>query len=252
MLGLASVGYALDDAEDVQLSSWEGDGNLDGWNWQAWNSNSIVSWSTTTGVTDLYYSLAVDVNYPGAQTGNNWWYMPILNYQFIGEEARNYFWGNDTFSLDVATLMSEWLPNTDAGWIYDTGVQLVVIAGDGVYEGRRMGVYLDWREWQPDLTDYSATLSWNYQAQKNMLLSWGLNHDPYQGWIEFVLLARTPTFESPPDGTGDPGKYYFDNAWLTGTPEPTTIALLGLGSLALLRKKSQHKPPFGGYKATSH
>ena len=235
MLGLASVGYAIEDYEDVMISSWEGDGNLDGWEWSPWNSNSIVTWSTTTGVTDGSYSLAVDVNRPGAQSGNNWWYMPILNYKFIGEEARHAFFGNDTFSVDVNTLMSEWIVNTNAGWVFGTDLDLIVNAGDN--EGHTMWTTIGPQAWNPAAADYSNTLSWNYQALKNTLYDWHLCVDDTEGWVEILILARTPTFESPPDGVGDPGNYYFDNAWLTGTPEPTTIALLGLGSLALLRRK---------------
>lgn len=238
MLVLASTTYAWEnpvDFDDVQISSWEGDGNADGWEWAPWNSNNIVTWSTTTGVTDGSYSLAVDVNYPGTQSGNNWWYMPILNYKFIGEDARAAFFGNDTFSVDVATLMAEWIPNTNAGWVFGTDLDLIINAGDN--EGRTMWTTIGPQGWQPQNADYSATLSWNYQDQKEILLNNGLFQDYTEGWVEILLLARTPTFEPPPDGVGDTGNYYLDNAQLTGVPEPTTIALLGLGSLALLRRK---------------
>jgi hypothetical protein len=235
MLGLTSAGFALDPYDDVQISSWEGVGNMDGWEYIPWNSNSIVGWSTTAGVTDGSYSLSVDVNYPGTQTGNNWWYMPILNYKFIGEEARHAYFGNDTFSVDVATLMTEWVSNSGAGWNFGTDIGLLMNAGDN--DGHSMWTGLTQYWWDPKAADYSTTLSWNYQAVKNTLLDWHLCVDDTEGWVEFILLARTPTYESPPDGDGSPGNYYFDNAWLTGTPEPTTIALLGLGSLALLRRK---------------
>jgi hypothetical protein len=235
VLGLSSVAYAVDDYEDVMLSSWEGDGNADGWEWLPWNSNNIVTWSTTTGVTDGSYSLAVDANKPGTQSGNNWWYMPILNYKFIGEEARNAYFGNDTFSVDVATLMAEWIVNANAGWTFGTDIGLIMNAGDN--SGNSMWTTISQIWWDPSAADYTNTLSWNYQAQKDQMLIWGLENDYTEGWVEFVLLARTPTFENPPDGVGDNGNYYLDNARLSGTPEPTTIALLGLGSLALLRRK---------------
>jgi len=239
MLGLVSYTYAVnvgEVADDVQISSWEGDGNLDAWEYLPWNSNSIVTWSTTTGVTDGSYSLAVDANRPGTQTGNNWWYMPILNYKFIGADARAAYFGNDTFSVDVATLMAEWIVNTNAGWVFGTDIGLIMNAGDN--SGHSMWTTISQIQWNPAAADYSSTLSWNYQAQKNLIICWDtLVNDDSEGWVEFVLLARTPTFENPPDGVGDNGNYYFDNAWLTGVPEPTTIALLGLGSLALLRRK---------------
>jgi hypothetical protein len=238
MLGLVSYTYAINQGEvfdDVQISSWEGNGNADGWEWIPWNSNTIVSWSTTAGVTDGSYSLAVDANYPGTQ-GNNWWYMPVLNYKFIGADARAAFFGNDTFSVDVATLMAEWVNNSTAGWNFGTDLDLIINCGDN--SSNSMWTTIGPHGWDPTAADYSGTLSWNYQAQKNVMYGWNtLVNDDTEGWVEILLLARTPTFESAPDGDGHPGNYYLDNAWLTGVPEPTTIALLGLGSLALLRRK---------------
>lgn len=236
MLCLSSAVYAYDDFADVQISSWEGVGNMDGWESTPWNSNTVVSWSSTTGVTDGSYSVALDLVAPGTQTGNNYWYIPTWNYKFIGDDARNAYFGNDTFSIDVATLMAEWLPNSNAGWVYGTDVGLIMNAGDNY--GHSMWTVLTQYLWNPAAADYSTTLSWNYQAQKDEIVNWNsLVYDNTQGWVEFILLMRIPTFEEAPAGTGLNGNYYLDNARISGVPEPTTIALLGLGSLALLRRK---------------
>ena len=229
MLGLASAAYAYtvpDDYADVQIADWEG--SMDAW--ESWNAKNIISYSDV-GVTSGSYSLRVDSNKPTS----NYWYSQELNYKFIGEEARNAYFGNNIFSLDVSTLMAEWIVNTNAGWIWGTDMGLVMNAGDN--QGRSMWTTVSQTFWRPDLADYSATLSWDYSDVKRTLLSWALNEDYTEGWVEFVILVRYPTFESPPDGTGDGGIYYLDNGWISGTPEPTTIVLLGLGSLALLRRK---------------
>jgi hypothetical protein len=238
MLGLAQVAFALDDAPDVQIADWEG--SLDSWTAVGWNNNNSIADYENTGSPSPYstvgigsgsYSLRVDSNKPSS----NYWYSSELNYKFIGEDARNAYFGNNVFSLDVSTLMAEWLPNTNAGWVFGTDMGLIMNAGDN--QGHTMWTVLPQIAWRPDLADYSSTLSWNYQAVKQTLIDWNLQVDYTEGWVEFVILVRYPTFESPPAGAGDGGIYYLDNGWLTGTPEPTTIVLLGLGSLALLRRK---------------
>jgi hypothetical protein len=243
MLGLSSAVYAWEvptDYDDVQIGDWEN--SLDTWSAVGWNNNNSITqyentgspipYNSVTGVTSGSYSLRVDSNKPSS----NYWYSSELNFKFIGEEGRKAYFGNDTFSIDVATLMSEWIPNSNAGWLWGTDIGLIMNAGDN--HGRSMWSVVSQMQWQPSAADYQGTYSVNYQAQKNELMNtMGLYQDWTEGWVEFVILVRYPTFESPPDGTGDGGIYYLDNAWLTGTPEPTTIALLGLGSLALLRRK---------------
>ena len=214
---------------DAQIGDWEM--SMDGW--ESWNPHNIISYSTV-GVTSGSYSLRVDSNKPSS----NYWYSTELNYKFIGEEARNEFFDSWFFGfyIDVTTLASEWLPNTNAGWVYGTDIQLIINAGDN--EGNTMWSTAQTysTQWDPSVADFSSTFNFNYANQINTLRSWGLDQDPTKGWIEFVLLMRYPTFESPPDGTGDGGVYYLDNAWLW-VPEPTSIALLALGTLALFRKK---------------
>jgi len=226
MLGLAQFALAIEDAPDVQIGDWEQ--GMDGWS--SWNANNIISYSDV-GVTSGSYSLRVDSNKPTA----NYWYSQELNYKFIGEEARNVYFGNNIFSVDVSTLMAEWIVNSNAGWIWGTDIGLIMNAGDN--DGHSMWTTVSQMFWRPDLADFSGTYSADYSAVKQTLYDWHLCVDPTEGWIEFVILVRYATFESPPDGTGDGGIYYLDNAWLSGTPEPTTIVLLGLGSLALLRRK---------------
>ncbi len=214
---------------DAQIGDWEL--SMDGW--ESWNPNNIITYSSTTGVTSGSYSLRVDSNKPSS----NYWYSTELGYKFIGEEARNAFFDSSFFGfyVDVTTLASEWLPNTNAGWIYGTDLELIINAGDN--DGNSIwSVAQSYSHWDPSAADFSSTLNFNYAAQIQTLRNWGLDHNPTEGWIEFVLLAKYPTFESPPDGTGDGGVYYLDNAWLY-SPEPASIALLGLGALTLFRRR---------------
>jgi hypothetical protein len=66
-------------------------------------------------------------------------------------------------------------------------------------------------------------LNVDYTAFRN-----ALGGGPYN-WIEIIITTN--------NGGGAPPDFYFDNARLSGIPEPATIAMLGLGGLALIRRK---------------
>jgi len=71
--------------------------------------------------------------------------------------------------------------------------------------------------------DFQATSTWDYSVTQAKMLE----NEAAGGhsWWQFMIITNNP---------GDL-TIYLDNAQLT--PEPTTIALLGLGGLALLRRK---------------
>ncbi len=128
------------------------------------------------------------------------------------------FFANDTFEMDVTVLSADW-DRWDGTY---AGIRVVInTEGTGGWDPGDFGgdVYLD-----PTQFRDQQRLVWNYSHL--------LDGDPNNGeiqdnwsYLEICLVAKS-------DHTGGQ-TYYIDRAVLT--PEPATIALLGLGGLSLLR-----------------
>jgi hypothetical protein len=156
-----------------------------------------------------------------------------------------------------ATLGSQSLRVDQAGWAQSLAIKLdaaqraafmssstfsvdvSVRANDGTIEGGYSQIYAvymnadgpGWTEvaggvplnfyWWPGSPERTQTLSVDYSSFRDAITS--------TGYIEIILALNT--------GGGAPTDMYFDNAQLTGVPEPTTLALLGTGALLSLRKR---------------
>jgi len=84
--------------------------------------------------------------------------------------------------------------------------------------------YRDWQESSPGVhSDEVFLFDWTFGA---------IGGDP-GGWAEIFIATN---YDGAPEGTAH-GNFYIDKVTLT--PEPATIALLGLGSLALLRRRKR-------------
>lgn len=255
MLSLASYAYAYlpnevvyhADFDDTVISSFET--GMDGWvvntgpsNYSA--LNAALPGTFAYGATDGFYSLQVT-------TAASWWNEFMSIDLAAIEGGRDVFFGNNTLSLDVSWLQSEWTSQNLAGWGATPSIALLVNPGNtwfhGVWaDGNPANGPLNW--WNGGSIDVPAgyydygigapvinpdgtvTLSWNYQD----ITGGAIKGDT--ATIKLIFEIVTATYV-------DPQLMYFDNVKLSGdgyveyTPEPTTIALLGLGSLALLRRK---------------
>jgi len=121
-----------------------------------------------------------------------------------------------TVSLDVTVL--------GADWQGDNGFQfgLVVNSGSTGWQQADVGAWY----WGGGVggtgSDFTETVTFNYNGLKNGNPS---------GWAQIILYQNSYSH----DGSMANAVYYIDNLRLT--PEPATMALLGLGGLALIRRK---------------
>jgi len=232
MLGIASYAFAdvinHDDYEDITMSSFEtaAPGGMDGWVMNGTNTSTPGVY--TTGVTDGFKSLKLD-------TVNSWWNEVMYIDMGAIEGGKDVVLGNNTLSIDFAWLASD---NTGPGqgWNQNPLIKLLVnpdLGWDGNWwASGDLGIdtgYYDYGVGQYQGVDGSATLSWNYQDISAGHIN--SNSTSYKFILEIVKV------------TADVSALYLDNVRFSGdayseiTPEPATMALLGLGSLALLRRK---------------
>ena len=184
----------------VVIGDWESD--LDGW--IDWNGNATMAGGQTEGVTLGSGSVLV------SQSG---WDQSLAIKLDAAQKAA--FMASDTFSIDMSVAAT---PGITEGY---TQLAEVAMNGDGpgwtsVIGGNPINFY-----WWEGRSDETQTLTVDYSAFRDALIN--------TNYIEIILALNT--------GGGAPPEMYFDNAQLTGVPEPATMVLLGLGGLILRRRK---------------
>jgi hypothetical protein len=129
------------------------------------------------------------------------------------------------FAIDISIFQDEWTMDPTVGWTTSPTVQLLLNPGSGQW----WAVSPEFQLGEPAAkygnpgADYTKTVTWNLGPLRDQIAD-------YAGVCKLILKMVDYGY------LGN-ASFYVDNARLIGTPEPTTIALLGLGTLAMLRRK---------------
>jgi len=211
-LMLTSAVYAAEDPSinPLQINSWES-GTLEAWTTHTGVSTLVPA--ATRGVTDGSYSMQI------LGPGMTWWAENAdLDLAVLDPEGGiQAFVDHHYFSVDITVYQDEWVMDTTVGWTTAPAVQLLLNPGSGQWWA--IGTF---QLGQPLNGDVTTTVTWDYITYRNQIGN-------YQGVMKLILQFVDYGYLG--------ASFYVDNAVLSGTPEPTTIALLGLGSLALLRRR---------------
>ena len=165
--------------------------------------NPTLSYSTI-GATLGSNSLAVQPNVNG-------WQWSIMHEGILDLAA------NNTLSLDVTWVAAEWGATP---WCNFKDIAINSDSPSG------------WKQYIPiDSANPAWPGSWDPAGwgDNTRTLTWDLSGYNATGatWMQLIFSTNF--------GGTTPGKYYIDNVQLI--PEPATIGLLGLGALALIRRK---------------
>lgn len=210
VLALASTSYG------VVIGNWEN--SNDGW--IDWGNKLLVDDPCNmpvkvTGTAGYQYDTSEGITLGSTSlevTQSGWGQSLSIKLQDAGHIAD--FLANDTFEIDMSVAATAGI-TSGYSQINAVSMNAEGAGWQDVASGNPVNFY--WWEGRPDETQ---TLTVDYTAFRDLI-------DPSPGWIEIIFALNT--------GDGAPPEMYFDNAQLT--PEPTTIALLGLGALALRRRK---------------
>jgi hypothetical protein len=186
-------------------------------NWETGNDG----WTVDGG--DVYSGQTVGVTLGTSSAGLD---MPQGAYWDVHASGLDpaLFVGATKVTMDLTLIATEWQVNWNWLAVDKMAVQSDATASGWVEEAvtwtdRTTGLPIaaNWGPWNPDV---AATLTWN-------LTGLDLTGATY---VNLVFAFQNPNAPAT-------GLFYVDNAKIVNVPEPATMALLGLGGLALIRRK---------------
>jgi hypothetical protein len=202
-------------ADDVQLNGFES-GTVEGWTTN--NASDSLVPGATLGVTEGTMSMKIQ------GSGMTWWDEAAMIDVGTIEGGLDAMRNANKFELDISVFQAEWTMDTGVGWTTSPSVGLLLNPGSGQWwELPAISIGEPAAKYGNPGADITLHVAWDYQAYKNIM-------GDLKGVCKFILKFVAY-------GYNPGGSYYIDNVMLTGTPEPATMALLGLGSLVLLRRR---------------
>jgi hypothetical protein len=233
-LALSAISYAAVDGNSILVGNWEN--NYDMWRcgWGSFLAGFAGAGATLNGTALKMVAsggswgdaLQLKLQGPSGLDVDNYNAQSMLPMLFPGQGGHDYTgspW--DMFECDITVLSNEWVATGGDPYV---AMKLVLNTGGFNAANEWAGVWYDAGDVVLPL-DATTHAVWDITAGIAATVDvWNACYTASDQYYELFLLPQN-------NGYAMPGVYHLDAAYLT--PEPATIALLGLGALSLIRRK---------------